>query len=105
MIYLHLLAQKGIGANLLRVGIKRRRTKTQIEEEKQEAELRERAVNESLVENEQLKSQLTQMQNQGQNNQKAADILSELLSKGLITQDDSGNIDVPSASKKRPNAS
>ena len=102
---MHHSAQKGIGANLLRVGIKRRRTKTQIEEEKQEAELRERAVNESLVENEQLKSQLPQMQHQGQNNQKAADILSELLSKGLITQDGSGNIDVPSASKKRPNAS
>ena len=50
-----------------------------------------------------MKRQLAQMQNQEQNHQKAADILSDLMTKGLITQDGSGNIDVPSASKKRPN--
>ena len=49
---------KGIGANLLRVGIKRRRTKIQIANDKEEAELRELAVNKSLLENEQLKQQV-----------------------------------------------
>ena len=37
---------------MLKVGIKRRRTRTQIEQEKEEAELRELAVNKSLLENE-----------------------------------------------------
>ena len=36
-----LAAHKGIGANMLKVGIKRRRTKTQVEAEKEEALLKE----------------------------------------------------------------
>ena len=43
------------------------------------------------------------MEQEGENNRKAATILSDLMQKGLVQQDGSGNIEVPSASKKRPN--
>jgi len=42
------------------------------------------------------------MEHEGENNRKAATILSELIAKGLVKQDDDGSIQVPSASKKRP---
>ena len=86
----------------MRVGVKRRRTKTQINEEKEEAALREQAVNTSLLENQQMKQRLAHMEQEGSNNQNAAKILSELMQKGLVKQDESGNIQVPSASKQRP---
>jgi len=35
------IASKGNGANMLKVGTNRKRTKTQIEQEKEEAELKE----------------------------------------------------------------
>jgi len=87
---------------MLKVGIKRRRTKTQIDQEKEEAELRELAVNNSLLENEQLKQQVEQMKSNVHSNSEATRILSELMAQGLVKQDEAGNIEVPSASKKRP---
>ena len=86
----------------MRVGVKRRRTKTQINEEKEEAALREQAVNTSLLENQQMKQRLAHMEQEGSNNQNAAKILSELMQKGLVKQYESGNIQVPSESKQRP---
>ena len=40
-LFLNHIAHKGIGANMLKVGMKRRRTKTQVEAEKEEALLKE----------------------------------------------------------------
>ena len=98
-------AQKGIGANMLKVGVKRRRTKTQIDQDKEEAELRERAVNASLLENEQLKQQVEQMKQNVHSNSEATQILSDLMAQGLVQQDEQNNIVVPSASKQRPHGS
>lgn len=36
--------QKGIGANLLKIGMKRRRTKAQVDEDREEAELKEESL-------------------------------------------------------------
>ena len=88
---------------MLKLGSKRRRTKAQIDEEKEEKQLREEAVNASLLENQRMKHQMAQMEQDNANNSKAATILSELMQKGLVEQDESGNIKVPSASKQRPN--
>ena len=43
----YILASKGIGANLLKVGSKRRRTQAQIVAEKEEARLKEEAFKDS----------------------------------------------------------
>jgi len=42
------------------------------------------------------------MEQEGDNNRKAASILSELMEQGLVQQDGQGSIVVPSASKQRP---
>ena len=63
------------------------------------------AVNKSLLENEQLKQQVAEMESNVHNNSKATKILSDLMAKGLVAQDDAGNIEVPSASKMRPQGS
>ena len=82
--------------------MKRRRTKAEIYQAKEEAQLREESASQTIEQNEQLKQQLVQMEQEGTNNRKAANILTELMHKGLVQQDGNGNIDVPSASKKRP---
>ena len=46
-----------------------------------------------------MKRRLEHMEQEGANNSNAAKILSELMQKGLVKQDESGNIQVPSASK------
>ena len=72
-------AQKGIGAHLLKVGVKRRRTKTQIDQDKEEALLKEQSASQALEQHAQLQNQLVQMEQEGENNRKAATILSELM--------------------------
>ena len=44
-----ILASKGIGANMLKVGTKRRRTTAQIKAEKEEADIKETAIRERLA--------------------------------------------------------
>ena len=44
LIYLHYIASKGIGANMLKVGTKRRRTTMQIQAEKEEAAIKEASI-------------------------------------------------------------
>jgi transposase-like protein len=105
LTHLSAAAQKGIGAHLLKVGVKRRRTKTQIDQDKEEAQLREQNATQALDQQAQLQNQLVQMEREGENNRNAANILADLMQKGLVHQDAAGNVEVPSASKKRPNNS
>ena len=44
LIYLYYIASKGIGANMLKVGTKRRRTAKQIKAEKEEAAIKEASI-------------------------------------------------------------
>ena len=48
LIYFLYTASKGIGANMLKVGTKRRRTSNQVKSDKEEAALKEAALNEKL---------------------------------------------------------
>ena len=73
----------------------------EMDQAKEEALIREQSASQTIEQNEQLKQQLVQMEQEGTNNRKAANILTELMREGLVQQDGEGNIDVPSASKKR----
>lgn len=47
--YLYItIASKGIGANLLKAGTKRRRTHQEIQDQKEEAKLKEESINDKL---------------------------------------------------------
>ena len=79
---------------MLKVGTKRRRTKAQIQAEKEEAALKETALKERIA-------KLNKDAELAQNNQRAADVLNEMIKQGIAIQDDNGVISVPSASKQR----
>ena len=71
-----ILASKGIGANMLKVGTKRRRTKAQIVAEKEEAAIKEVALQERLA-----KAAL--LEQEADNNKNAANILTEFIKQGI----------------------
>ena len=48
LIFLYYIASKGIGANMLKVGTKRRRTTKQIKADKEEAAIKEASLQERL---------------------------------------------------------
>ena len=84
------------------MGIKRRRTKTQIGQEREEALLREQNINMSQEQTQMLKHRVAELESTGLNNSNAAEILSNLLAQGICVQDENGGISIPSASKERP---
>ena len=45
MLVFYFIASKGVGANMLKCGTKRRRTKAEISAEKEEAQIREQSAN------------------------------------------------------------
>ena len=91
---MYCIANKGIGANILKVGTKRRRTKTMIAAEKEEAALKEEALQQRLA-------KLAEDEEEARNNRAAAEILRDLYAKGLVEQDEKGQVLVPSASKEK----
>ena len=80
---------------MLKVGTKRRRTKAQIQTEKEEEIIKEAAVQEKLA-------RLDEQEALARNNAAAAEILTNMLKEGIAVRDENGNISVPSASKQRP---
>ena len=74
------VAQKGISANLLKVGSKRRRRKTDKVEDQEEMSVREKIQEEVERQTKNLKNQLAQKEAEVQNNQNAASILSQFIS-------------------------
>ena len=80
---------------MLKVGTKRRRTKAQIQAEKEEEIIKETAVQEKLA-------RLDEQEALARNNAAAAEILTNMLKEGIAVRDENGNISVSSASKQRP---
>ena len=58
-----------------------------MDQAKEEALIREQSASQTIEQNEQLKQQLVQMEQEGTNNRKAANILTELMREGLVQQD------------------
>ena len=80
---------------MLRVGQKRRRTQKQIEQDKEEAELKQADIDARLA-------QLKQMHQQASANQDAREVLDQMLNAGVAEVQANGTITVPSASKQKP---
>mgnify|MGYP006893289609 CR=1 FL=1 len=86
------LESKGVGAHLLKVGSKRRRTKQEILESKDEERLRLEGVNRQLLENQRLQRELLDASGRAENNQVAHDVVTHLLEMNLVHMNDEGKL-------------
>ena len=79
---------------MLKVGSKRRRRKTEIADLEDEVQqtYREQISQEVERQTKNLKNQLAQRESEARNNQNAASILNEFISKGDAAVDDMGNV-------------
>ena len=83
---------EGIGANLLKVGSKRRRTTAKVKQDKLDEEQRELEVGQKLQQFDQLQMQIAQLQDAVKEHQGAAEIIKDLMGKGELEVDDDGNV-------------
>jgi len=89
-----LFISKGIGANLLKAGIKRRRTKAEVSQAKLEVELKEEAEAAKNGRIADLEARLAALQQEAERNSNAAAILHQMHEAGVIEQDGSGNVNL-----------
>ena len=80
---------------MLKTGTKRRTTTTQVAADKEEAAIKEVAIQERL-------EKIRRMEAEAESNKNAAEILREFMSQGVAIQDENGKISIPSASKIKP---
>ena len=80
---------------MLKTGTKRRRTTTQVAADKEEAAIKEVAIQERLA-------NIRRMEEEAESNKNAAEILREFMKEGVAIQDKNGKISIPSASKIKP---
>ena len=64
---------------MLKIGMKRRRTKAQVDADKEEADLREESMRVTEQQSQLLKDRVAELEAVGLNNHNAADILNNLL--------------------------
>ena len=87
---------------MLKVGLKRRKTKAQVVADREEAAIREASMNGAQQQQAELKARIQQLEAEQQNNVNATEILNNFLATGVAVQDRDGSIQIPSASKERP---
>jgi uncharacterized protein YgbK (DUF1537 family) len=80
---------------MLKVGSKRRRTQTQIEEEKQEAMVKQIDVEAKLASLAAMQEEVARLKVQAESNQSASDILNDLASKQKIFINNVGDVLIP----------
>ena len=78
------IASKGIGAHLLKVGSKRRRTQAEIKEQLEEEELSNVLQSEADDQIKQLKQRLAEAEEVAENKRNANDILRSLVDRGEV---------------------
>lgn len=88
------VAQKGTGANMLKAGIKRRRTTRQIDDEKAEAIIRQREIDEKLAKIDKIQEQLKAAQEEAAQHKAATEILTQMHQRGEVQMDENGNVQV-----------
>ena len=94
------IASKGNGANLIKVGTKRRRTKAQIIQEKQDSIAKEAEIQAKLAKFDEIMQTNALLHQQAQSNQAAAEILTDLVKKGIVDKDENGQVSLPSSPDK-----
>ena len=87
-------ATKGISANLLQSGSKRRRTKAQIEAEKEEAMVKEQSIQAKLAQYDILQEKVRIMEQDHASGQMAASLMTQFIDSGAIQTDGQGNYKV-----------
>ena len=80
--------------NMLKAGIKRRRTTRQIADQKAEEELRQQAIEEKLAKFDKLQQDYNEVKQQAQTNEQARNILSNMIHNGEAEVDQNGNVRV-----------
>ena len=83
---------KGIGANLLKVGTKRRRTTAQIKETKLQEEQSKAEMDAKLQQFTQLQQQIANLEAMVKEHQGASEIIKDLVGKGELLIDEGGNV-------------
>ena len=84
------IVQKGVGANLLKVGSKRRRTKNEIEEEKQEEIMKQQKLQQDMEELASLRARVQDAEHRAVENVGASKLLHHMLDAGHVKQDGDG---------------
>ena len=79
---------------VLKVGVKRRRTTKEIADERNEAQLKEQAINQKMAE-------IAIKEKEIKNNASAAEILGNMIKSGVAVQERDGSISVPSAKNSK----
>ena len=82
---------------MLKIGVKRRRTKAEIEEQKQEEIRKEQKIVAELQELAGLRDRVQQAEQIAENNKGAANILSQMMSAGQAKQEDANTITLNTA--------
>ena len=77
-----LVVSKGQGANMLKIGVKRRRTKAEIEEQKQEEIRKEQKIVAELQELAGLRERVQQAEKIAIDNKGAATVLNQMINSG-----------------------
>ena len=90
------VAQKGISANLCKIGTKRRRTHQEVLDDKAEMERKEAEIAQKLARFHEMEAKVMQLESQLGNNQQAANILSDMVNQGKAIVDDAGRVSLAS---------
>ena len=83
---------KGVAANLLKVGVKRRRSKEEVAQEKLELQSRDAALRGKDNRLLQMAQQLSEMQEEVHVNASAVKCLNQMVEAGIVVKDADGNI-------------
>ena len=81
------IVNKGVGANMLKVGSKRRRTKAEIEDEKEQEALKQQKLESDLQELANLRGRIQEAEEQANTNKAAAELMSQMINAGHVQQD------------------
>ena len=82
----------GQSANMLKKESKRRRTRAEIEEQKQEETLKRQKLAEYMQELQSLRARMQEAEQQALNNKGAAELLSQMINAGHVRQDSQNTI-------------
>ena len=77
---------------MLKAGVKRRRTTQEINDQKEEEEIRQQSIEEKLARFEKLQQELNQARAEAENGKNATNILTEFINNGDLLQDQHGNV-------------
>ena len=86
------VVQKGRSANLMKVGTKRKRTKKEIAEDKQEEIAKEVEATANIAELSRLKEKVRKLESESKKGKQATSIVNQMVGAGMVIQDGEDSI-------------